>query len=72
MSLDVIIEHEKLFVGKIKSLTQDTDVKNLFDRYAPESSKERNVQLLGASSEVKKAHLEAAVAVLLGLAEELS
>ena len=70
MSLDVIIEHEKLFVGKIKSLTQDTDVKNLFDRYAPESSKERNVQLLGASSEVKKAHLEAAVAVLLGLAEE--
>ena len=65
-----LIEKEALFVGRVKSLSTDTDVKKLFDRYLPSESKERNIELLGNSSEVKKSHLESAMKVLSILAED--
>ena len=65
-----LIEKEALFVGSVKALSTDTDVKKLFDRYVPTESKERNIQLLGNSSEVKKSHLESAMKVLSLLAED--
>ena len=63
-------DNEKLLIGKIKSLTQDTDTKNLFDAYVPEASFERNVELLGRSTSIKLPTLKIAAELLGSLAAQ--
>ncbi len=57
-------DNEKLLIGKIKSLTSDTETKNLFDTYVPEASFERNVELLGRSTSIKLPTLKTAAELL--------
>ena len=63
-------DNEKLLIGKIKSLTPDTETKNLFDTYVPEDSFERNVELLGRSTSIKLPTLKTAAELLGSLAAD--
>ena len=70
MDLAKVLEKETLFVGHIKAKSNETDVKKLLDRYAPSESEAKNSEILGCSSEIKKAHLESTIQVLLTLTDE--
>ena len=61
---------EELFVGKLKAMPTDSDVKNLFDAYTPTKTFEKNVNLLGQSPDIKRTHLYAAATILQSLSKE--
>ena len=61
MDLATVLEKETLFIGHIKAKSNETDVKKLLDRYAPSESEAKNSEILGCSSEIKKAHLDSRI-----------
>ena len=61
---------EELFIGKIKTLTTDSDTKALFDTYVPTEPFETNVKLLGASGSIKLPHLKSAAQLLCSLSKD--
>ncbi len=62
---------DELFIGKLKSLTTDTSVKQLFDNYKTDKDPQWNIKMLGRTASIKKDHLLAAVKLLCSLDDDL-
>ncbi|CAL8391522.1 unnamed protein product [Arctogadus glacialis] len=63
-------DSDTLLIGKLKTISTETEIKELLDAYDPDATPDRNVELLGKSATIKLPTLKAAAELLCSLHED--
>ncbi|CAL8240031.1 unnamed protein product [Gadus morhua 'NCC'] len=63
-------DSDTLFIGKLKTISTETAIKELLNAYDPDATPDRNVELLGKSATIKLPTLKAAAELLCSLHED--